>query len=217
MSLTDEIAAFEAEKKRTHDPDILELMDVTTADLIATGIAERAVGVGERAPMFELPDHFGRPVSLAGLLKTGPVILNFYRGGWCPYCNLELRAYQRALPRIRDLGGHLVAVSPMLPDNSLGAADKNDLEYPVLSDVGNQVAAEYGLVFEVDARIRDIYTERLGIDMVENYGDDSFQLPLPALYVIGRDGRIVFAYVNADYRLRAAPEDVMAAFEIAAD
>ena len=213
MSLTNEIADFEAEKKRTHDPDILDLMDATTADLIATGIAERAVGIGDQAPDFELPDHRGNPVALARLLETGPVILNFYRGGWCPYCNLELRAYQRELPRIRAGGGHLLAISPMLPDNSLSAAEKNEIDYPVLSDVGNETTGDFGLVFEVDKRIQKIYTERLGIDMVDNYGDDSFQLPLPALYVIGKDGIVKFAYVNADYRLRADPVDVLRALD----
>ena len=104
MSLTDEIADFEAEKRRTHDADVLELMDITTADLVASGIAERATGVGDTAPGFTLPDATGDDVHLADLLARGPVVLTFYRGGWCPYCNLELRAYQRELETIRGLG-----------------------------------------------------------------------------------------------------------------
>ena len=213
MSLTRQIAEFEAEKRRTHDADVLEKMDVTTADLVATGIAERAVGQGDAAPDFPLPDHLGRDVVLSRVLARGPVLLTFYRGGWCPYCNLELRAYQRELDRIRKAGGSLLAVSPMLPDGSLETAQKNALEFPVLSDVGNRVADAYGLVFQVDARIQSTYRDRLGIDLEDLNGDGSFTLPLPATYVIARDGRVAYAYVNADYRLRADPADALDALE----
>lgn len=211
MTLTEEIAAFEAEKQRTHDRDILDLMDQTTIDLINTGIAERAIGVGDRAPGFQLPDTEGDLVTLAELSGQGPLILTFYRGGWCPYCNLELRAYQRELPAIEAAGGQLVAVSPLTPDNSLSVEEKNELSFPVLSDVGNKAADAFGLVFELDERMKPIYKNRLGNDLALHNGDASYTLPLPATYVIGMDGVVCYAYVNADYRLRADPEDVTAA------
>ncbi len=213
MSLTREIAAFEEKKKRSHDPDILDMIDLTTADLVATDIAGQALGVGATAPHFQLPDPAGDIVTLADLLVGGPVLLNFYRGSWCPYCNLELRAYQRELLRLTAHNTKLVAISPMLPDNSLDVAEKNNLDFPVLSDIGNLVAGQYGLVFEVDRRIQAMYRERLGNDLPTLNGDDSFTLPLPATYVIGQDGVITYAYVNADYRLRADPEEVLAAVE----
>lgn len=211
MTLTKQIADFEDEKQRTHDRDVLDMIDVTTADLVNTGIAAQAKSTGDKAPAFTLPDHLGNSVSLADLIADGPLIINFYRGEWCPYCNLELRAWQQQLDRIRDAGASLVAISPMLPDSSLDLAEKHALAFPVLSDVGNKVADDFGLVFTVDDRIQAMYLERLGNDLPKLNGDDSFTLPLPATYVIGEDGVITYAYVNADYRLRADPEDVLAA------
>jgi len=213
MKLTAEIAAFEAEKQRTHDRDVLDMIDATTADLVATGIAKQALGQGDRAPSFSLPDHQGNIVHAADLLSKGPMLINFYRGEWCPYCNLELRAYQTHLDRIHRANASLVAISPMLPDNSLDLAQKNALSFPVLSDVGNKVAADFGLVFTVDTRIQAMYLERLGNDLPTLNGDDSFTLPLPATYVVGQDGMITYAYVNADYRLRADPEQIITVLE----
>lgn len=210
MTLTKDIANFEEEKQRTHDRDVLDMIDVTTADLVNTGIAAQAKSKGDKAPAFTLPDHMGNTVALSDLLAAGPLVINFYRGEWCPYCNLELRAYQKYLDRIKAAGASLVAISPMLPDNSLDIAEKNALVFPVLSDVGNKVANDFGLVFTVDDRIQAMYLERLGNDLPKLNGDDSFTLPLPATYVIRQDGIISYAYVNADYRLRADPEDVMA-------
>lgn len=213
MSLTRQIAEFEAEKQRTHDRDVLDMIDATTADLVATGIAERALKVGATAPDFELSNHLGESVRAADLLAAGPVIVNFYRGSWCPYCNLELRAFQQALGRIRAKGASLVAISPMLPDASMTVAERNELEFPVLSDVGCEVAAAFGLVFVVDARIQQMYIERLGNDLPKLNGDETFRLPLAATYVIGGDGIVRYAYVEADYRVRADPEEVLAALD----
>lgn len=210
MTLTKDIADFEEEKQRTHDRDVLDMIDVTTGDLVATGIAAQALSKGDKAPTFTLPDHLGNTVRSADLLAAGPVLINFYRGNWCPYCNLELRAYQTHLDRIKRAGATLIAISPMLPDNSMDIAAKNDLAFPVLSDVGNKVANDFGLVFTVDSRIQAMYLQRLGNDLPTLNGDDSFTLPLPATYVIGQDGIITYSYVNADYRLRADPEDVLA-------
>ncbi len=215
MTLTKEIADFEAEKQRTHDRDVLDMIDVTTADLVATGIAAKAVQVGGMAPDFDLPDQLGNNVGLRDLLATGPVILNFYRGSWCPYCNLELRAYQQQLARIKAANASLVAISPMLPDASLSIAEKNTLEFPVLSDIGSGVSEAFGLAFVVDARIQQMYLERLGNDLPTLNGDASFRLPLPATYIVGQDGVVTYAYVVADYRVRADPEDVLAVLESA--
>lgn len=211
MTLTKQIADFEDEKQRTHDRDVLDMIDVTTADLVNTGIAAQAKSTGDKAPAFTLPDHLGNPVSLDDLIANGPVIINFYRGEWCPYCNLELRAWQQHLDRIKTSGASLVAISPMLPDSSLDLAEKHALAFPVLSDVGNKVADDFGLVFTVDDRIQAMYLERLGNNLPKLNGDDSFTLPMPATYVIGQNGVITYSYVNADYRLRADPEDVLAA------
>ncbi len=213
MKLTREIAEFEAEKQRSHARDVLDMIDLTTADLVATGIAEKALKPGDAAPDFTLPDALGNPVAARDLLKDGPVIVNFYRGSWCPYCNLELRAYQRELPRIREMGAALVAISPMVPDESMTVKEKNALEFPVLSDVGLSVADAFGLVFTVDPRIQEMYLTRLGNDLPKLNGDDTFRLPMAATYVIGADGKIKYAYVEEDYRVRAEPEEVIAALD----
>lgn len=213
MRLSKDIAAFEEEKQRTHDRDVLDMIDTTTADLVATGIAQQALAVGDPSPAFELPDQLGNMVRSTDVMVHGPVVLNFYRGEWCPYCNLELRAYQEKLDRMDRLGASFLAISPMLPDNSMALAEKHRLAFPVLSDVGNKVAAAFGLVFTVDSRIQAMYLQRLGNDLPTLNGDDSFTLPLPATYVIDQDGVIIYAYVNADYRLRADPEDVLAVLE----
>jgi len=210
MKLTREIAEFEAEKQKSHDRDVLDMIDLTTGDLVATGIAEKALKVGDAAPDFTLLDANGAAVSSADLLAEGPMIVNFYRGSWCPYCNLELRAYQRELDRIREKGATLVAISPMVPDESLSIKEKNELAFPVLSDVGLDVADAFGLVFTVDERIQEMYMTRLGNDLPKLNGDDTFRLPMAATYVIGTDGRITYAYVEADYRVRADPEEVIA-------
>ena len=213
MKLTDEIAEFEEEKQRSHARDVLDMIDLTTADLVATGLAEKALRVGDAAPDFTLPDALGNEIAIGDLLRDGPVVVNFYRGSWCPYCNLELRAYQRELPRIREKGAALVAISPMVPDESLTVLEKNALGFPVLSDVGLGVADAFGLVFTVDPRIQEMYMTRLGNNLPKLNGDDSFRLPMAATYVIGADGRIKYAYVEADYRVRADPEDVIAALD----
>lgn len=175
-----------------------------------SGLAGRALGVGDVAPGFALPDAAGRAISLSGLLTTGPVVISFYRGAWCPYCNLELRALQEALPGIRDAEATLVAISPNLPDASMSVIERHELAYPVLSDVGNMVARGFGLVFTVPDDLEAAYRD-MGIDVGTANGSDDWEIPIPATYVIDHDRTIVYAFVDADYRNRAEPSDVVAA------
>ncbi len=175
-----------------------------------SGIAGRALGVGDLAPGFVLRDAAGREVGLSNLLSAGPVAVSFYRGAWCPYCNLELRALREALSGVRAAGVTLVAISPNLPDTSMTAVERHDLEYPVLSDVDNSVARDFGLVFTVPDDLETAY-RTMGIDIGEANGSDVWEIPLPATYVIGQDRMITYAFVDADYRKRAEPDDVIAA------
>ena len=144
--------------------------------------------------------------------KTGrkAVVLVFYRGAWCPYCNLQLRAFQAALADIRAAGARLVAISPQTPDNSLTLAEQAELAFPVLSDVGNAVARGYGLVFELDADDRAVHSG-VGIDLAAFNGEDSWELPAPAVFVVDADGTIRHASVAGDYRWRVGPDEVLAA------
>lgn len=163
-------------------------------------------GVGDVAPTFTLPDARGDEVSLAA-----PAVLTFYRGGWCPYCNLALRAYQSVLPDIRSRGAELYAVSPQLPDASLTTAERNALEFPVLSDVGNVVARRYGLVFALPDEVIAYYKEHRKHDLTAANGPGPWELPVPATYVIGADGRIVLADVDPDYTRRLEHATILAA------
>ncbi len=182
--------------------------DAPPTALTADAAAQRALGVGDRAPDFVLPNATGQSVRLSDLLADGPVVLTFYRGAWCPYCNTQLRDYQEALGAIEAAGASLAAVSPQTPDGSVTMQERNRLTFPVLSDVGNQVSRDYGLVFQVDDATRERY-EAVGIDLAEANGTDTWELPVPATYVIDPSGVIRFAFVEADYTQRAAPRDVL--------
>ena len=177
--------------------------------------ANRALGVGDRAPDFALPDATGETVRLSDLLLDGPVVVTFYRGAWCPYCNTQLRDYQQALDSFEATGARLVAISPQVPDSSMSMAERNALAYSVLSDTGGQVSQQYGLVFRVDAETRARY-EAVGIDLARYNGGDTdaaWALPVPATYVIDPSGIIRAAFVEADYTQRASPRQVLEALQ----
>jgi peroxiredoxin len=162
MSLQDELDALRAEFVRTAPTGRAELYDAKVEELRQTFPIEKALKTGDLAPNFRLPNASGRSVSLAGLRRSGPVVVTFYRGGWCPYCNLQLRAYQQVLGEITALGGRLVAISPQLPDGSLSTAEMNKLSFDVLSDVGNCVARSFGLVYSLPDELRAALTSNKG-------------------------------------------------------
>lgn len=191
-------------------PDTLRALEASLARLEASGLSARALKVGDRAPDFVLPDAFGAAVDSAALRACGPLVISFYRGAWCPYCSLELSALQGHLDAFAARGAMLVAVSPQTPDNSLSTQEKLALGFPVLSDVGNKVARAFGLVFTLEEPLRPLYAA-MGADLPALNGDNSFELPMPATYVIGQDGVIRLAFVSADYRARPAPQDIRAA------
>jgi peroxiredoxin len=208
MNLSEELAAFAKTMPTRRPPEQLAIIERATRDLVARGIAERALKEGDVAPEFALPDSVGRIVSLREKLARGPVVLSFYRGGWCPYCNLELRAYQRLLPEIAGLGASLMAVSPQTPDRSLSTAEKNALAFKVLSDVGLHAAGRFGIVFALPPDLQTLYADFGNIPPVVN-GDGTWRLPVPATYVIAADRRIVLAGVDPDYRHRLDPAEVL--------
>lgn len=183
-----------------------------TEVLVKSGQAERAIHQGQKAPDFTLPDAKGQPVRLSDLLKRGPVILTFYRGGWCPFCNLQLRSYQAHLAEIQAKGAELVAVSPQTPEYSLSTAEQDALTFPVLSDVGGQVARTYGLVFKLPDEVVPIY-KSFGIDLEKHNGDTRHELPIPGTYLIGRDGMVLLSHVDADYKNRLPIETLLRALE----
>lgn len=202
---------IEEQQKRSKAPgDVRALMQNETEKLIRSGIAEQSLSIGETAPDFSLPNARGTTTTLSALLAQGPVVLTFYRGEWCPYCNLTLHAYQRFLPQFKALGANLVAVSPQTPDHSLSTAEKWQLDFEVLSDGGNTVARTYGLVFSLSEELRAIYTG-LGNDLAVYNGNDAWELPMAGTFVIAQDGTIRLAFVDANYTHRLEPDAILEA------
>jgi peroxiredoxin len=209
-TLKETLVAFRAGSARRWGSERIALYEAQTDELRRSGIAEAALGAGDRAPDFSLPDLQGGRVHLSEILRRGPVVLAFYRGGWCHYCSLQLRAYQDALAEIERLGAALIAISPQTAERSLATADRDELAFPVLSDPGCRVARNYRLVFSLAVELRPVYAQS-GIDLPAINGDGRWDLPIPATFVIDRDGQIVLAHVDVDYRNRLEPSQMVSA------
>ncbi len=169
--------------------------------------ASKALKVGDKAPQFTLKNALGKKVKLSTLLKNGNVVLTWYRGGWCPYCNRALQGWQDALPEIKAQGATFVALTPELPDYSLSTKEKHQLTFEILTDLNNEVANRYGLVFTLDENTAVRYEKGFGLSAYN--GNHLNQLPMPATYIINQKGVIVYAFVNADYTQRANTEEVI--------
>jgi peroxiredoxin len=172
------------------------------------GLTLRPPAVGATAPDFELPDATGRGTRLTTVLGHGAVVLVFYRGAWCPYCNLQLRAFHLRAGDIMAAGATLVAISPQSPDKTADFARQEDFAFTVLSDVGNHVARRYGLAYSVDDDSIALFKAG-GLDLTTYNGDGRWQLPAAATFVVDREARIIFESVSADYRWRVGPDEVL--------
>lgn len=215
MTLQAQLDAFKADFMDGKPPynapaEIHPVMARATAELIASGAASKALKVGDKAPLFTLKDPDGKPVSSADLLAKGPLVLTFYRGVWCPYCNMELQALQAFLPTLQEAGANLVAISPQIAANSRKSVRTNGLEFSILSDTHNDVAGAFGLRFALPDYLIELY-KNLRNDLPTFNDDPSWTLPMPARYVIGQDGVIRYAEVNPDYTQRPEPEAMLAA------
>jgi peroxiredoxin len=213
MSLQAKLDAFKADFEAgkppySVPPTVIETMHRATAELIASGAATRAVKAGDKAPRFTLNDPDSKPVSSNDLLAKGPLVVSFYRGVWCPYCNMELQALQAALPEFARFGANLVAISPQTAPNSRKSVRQNQLGFPILSDPHNDVAAAFGLRFELPDYLIELY-KSLKNDLPTFNGDPSWTLPMPGRFVVGQDGTILYAEVNPDYTRRPDPEDML--------
>lgn len=180
--------------------------------LHASTTANRAVQAGDTAPDFVLPNASNDSIRLYTLLDNGPVVLSFYRGGWCPFCNLEIRALQSILHDIKSMGSSLVAISPETPDKALNTKEKNNLEFEVLSDIGNTTTRDYGLLFTVYEEMRPLYL-KWGLDLPAYNGDETWQLPVPATYIIDTNKIVTAAYVDKDYTKRMEPQQILDALK----
>ncbi|MBV9113597.1 MAG: AhpC/TSA family protein [Hyphomicrobiales bacterium] len=211
MSLKEQLAEYRAGWHQRVPAERQAIMQRHIDALRNGEIARKLLKLGDRAPAIVLGNAKGEMVDVGALLRKGPVIVTFYRGGWCPYCNLELKAFQDVLPQILAAGASLVAISPEKPDESLSTAEKNALTFEVLTDAGQKVGRAFGLVYEFTDELKSAYNG-FGLDIpARNGAPGEWALPISATYVIDRDGTIVYAYTDADYRDRADPRDVLEA------
>ena len=199
-TLADQIVALNDDLARQLPAEVLATFGREIEALARSGIAVSGLREGALAPDFTLPDVHGRAVTLSALLQQGPVVLTFYRGEWCPYCNLQLRAYEAIVPQIQELGANLVAVSPQTPDHSLATIEQKSLTFPILSDAGNEVARRYGLVYPLSHTLRAVSP-----DLPAYNGDESWELPMPGTFVIAPDGTVRVAFVESDWTRRLEP------------
>ena len=203
-TLQQQIEVFLAQTAEQLPPELMTSFYKSIETLVQTDIAKQSLKVGAKAPDFTLPDVFGKQVTLSELLQRGPVVVTFYRGEWCPFCNLMLHAYQNILPQIQALGASLVAISPQTPDHSLSTLEKKELTFTVLSDVGNTVARQYKLVFALQEQFRALYTS-IGSDVPTFDGDNSWELPMPGTFIIDQESVIRLAFVHEDHTRRLEP------------
>jgi peroxiredoxin len=220
MSLQAKLDAFKADFEAGKPPynvpySVVETMHRATAELIESGAARRAKKAGDVAPSFSLKDPEGNVINSADLLKRGPLVLSFYRGVWCPYCNMELQALEAAKPEFDRYAASLVAISPQTAPNSRKSVRQNKLSFPILSDVKGKVGAAFGLRFNLPDYLVELY-KQLRNDLPTFNDDPSWTLPMPARYVIGQDGLILYSEVNPDYTRRPEPADMIPVLQRAA-
>ncbi|WP_042876956.1 peroxiredoxin-like family protein [Cupriavidus necator] len=213
MTLQDKLDAFKADFRAGKapyfaPPEVHAVMVKATNELIASGLAERALKAGDVAPAFELEDGNGQMVSSSKLLKEGPLVVCFYRGVWCPCCNIELPALEEAFPSFKAEGASLVAISPQTPANSRKSARDWNISFPILSDAQGRIAAAFGVRHDLPSELIELYS-RLAINLPALNNDSRWTLPMPARYVINRDGRILYSEINPDYTVRPEPTDVL--------
>lgn len=211
-TVADELKRLDAESSKQVPQKVLDAGKKGTEELVAAEIVKKALNVGGKMPAFTLFDANGKQVSSKELLKKGHLVITFYRGAWCPFCNLYLRSLQKQVPRFRELGANLVAISIEPADRSLSVANQNKLDYSVLSDPKLVVSRQFGIVYEMPKVTNDAILE-LGFDLAKYNGLEKNELPLSATYVVDNKGKIVYAFLDPDYKNRAEPSELIDALK----
>lgn len=212
MSLQEQLDAFKAQFKTQAPEGAFDAFARSTQELIDSGQAERTIKAGEAAPDFSLTDQDGNTVTLKDLLAKGPVVLSFYRGVWCPYCNIELKALEAAADDIRARGASLVSISMQGAADSRKSQRDNSLSFPILTDTSGELANRFGLRWTLQDYAVE-YHQMFGVELPKIHGDGQWNLPMPARYVIAQDGTIAYAEVNPDYTRRPEPSDLFPVLE----
>jgi peroxiredoxin len=209
-ALQDQLDEITANTRRLVQAERLAVSERAVEELFHSGVEQRILSVGAKAPEFTLNDAAGKPVRSADLLALAPLVIKFFRGRWCPYCITELEAWRELYGRLRECGALLVAISPQMERQSDFMIGQHMLPFPVLTDPGCAVAGQFGLAYSVPEYHREYYRSIL-VNIPFVNGDEGWRLPLPAAYVIGRDGRVLYAEAHADFRVRPEPEEALAA------
>lgn len=207
--LQDQLDEITANTRHLVQPERLAVSEKAVEELFASGIEEKILRVGEQAPFFALNDSNGKLVRSEDLLALSPLVVKFFRGRWCPYCMTELETWRDLYGQIRERNALMVAIGPQAERQSDFMVGQHGLRFPVLSDAGNKVAELFGLVHTVPEYYRAYYRSIL-VNIPFVNGDQSWRLPLPATYVIGRDGAVLFAEAHADFRVRPEPKEALA-------
>ncbi|MDX8409827.1 MAG: peroxiredoxin-like family protein [Mariprofundales bacterium] len=207
-TLAQQIIDFQQQMLPNIPPQVLDTMQQATVELINSGIADQALQAGSSAPNFALADTNGNTVKLDQLLTKGLVVLNFYRGAWCPYCKLELQALDKIMLELHAMGASLVAISPNLPEKTAEFSADNPFSFTLLSDPGLKVAEQYGIVFRMSDNLIPAY-QKLGIDLPAFDGNSDYRLPIPATYIVRSDGTIAHAFIDPDYTHRMEPIEIL--------
>jgi len=206
--LQDQLDEITAQTRNLVQPERLAVGERAIEELLLSGIEKRMLPAGARAPEFALPDFSGRTVRSGDLLSLGPLVINFFRGRWCPYCVTELEAWRDLYPALRERGALVVGISPQTQRQSDFTATQHTIPFPLLADAGCAVAEAFGLAWSVPPYLRSYYRGiLLNIPFIN--GDESWKLPLPATYVISPDGKVLYAEAHADFRVRPEPEEVL--------
>lgn len=216
MSLQEQLNAFKEQFKKQAPEAAFNAFARSTQELIATGQAERALKVGDKAPNFNLKDAEGNNVALADLLANGPAVLSFYRGVWCPYCNIELQALETVNEDLKARGASLVAISMQGAENSLKSQRENKLSFPILTDQAGEIANEFGIRWTLQDYVVEFH-KMFKVVLPEIHGDGEWNLPMPARYVIATDGTIAYAEINPDYTQRPEPSELLTVLDALSD
>lgn len=208
MALNDQLDSLTAKLRAMVPAERLGVIDRAAEELAQSGLADHALKAGDPAPVFELPDGDGMLWRSQDLLRGGPVVIVFYRGRWCAYCNAQLSALQEIHPKLADAGASLVVISPQTQKHSYMTRDMHKLRFPVLSDQGNQVARNFGLVYRLSPEMQEMY-ESIMTKLPGYNGDQSWELPLAATYIVQSDGKISWSKIDADWRKRPEPEAIL--------
>jgi peroxiredoxin len=212
MNLSQKLQLYREESFSKKTEEDKTIMIETAENLLKLEIEKKALKEGDKIPEFQLKNAVGETIKIYDVLSKGPVIINFYRGAWCPYCNLEIAAYQEILPEIKKRGAQLVAISPEVPDITMTLKEKHALEFEILSDTNNLIAKQFGLVFQLEDKLIALY-KKMGIDLVKSQENENNELPIPATYVVNTDGVVKLAYLNSDYTKRLEPMDAVSALD----